>query len=495
MKAMYCHNVLVFFNHISLCAANFIFFVGPSGVGKSTLIEKIVEQSNGKIVKAVSHTTRAPRLNEVDGKDYHFVSLEQFQAMEESNQFIISGSDFNHHYGLSYQELDEKKSKNRIVIKDIGGQSIETIKECLGDDCKVLFIAPPSHDTLWNRLNCRSLNTGESSHELETRLNDALRVLRFEPQCDFTIIANDLDETVKKLTSMIHCLHLSDHEGASEKNQKQIPEKKILKYNTPTVIRYRFTKEGLRNLKALYHKIPINSIIMDLYNFEEKSIDVNIQKRFPHLICWDDAKRYFIEPTPVYGTIEQLKDDNLPFLKFSEDGVHLEVWLTHPLLLNNSLFENYWFGSNIPQEKKGATFEQVETEDNPYLVSLLDLEAKHLPLLRSMKEKIDQNLKLYHIGKNDRIDLFFHFPYAPKTASLHLHVRVNQHIHPLEAAKSISLDDVIVGFERGLTIDEIILERQNHFCGFIYSDHATLDLPRLVSEIFVEEVDNPFLIN
>lgn len=176
----------------------------------------------------------------------------------------------------------------------------------------------------------------------------------------------------------------------------------------------------------------------------------------------------------------------MPYLKYSENGVHLELWTTHSGLLKNSNFEHYWFGSGSPQEKKSTTFRKIENDQNPYLVSLLDLEQRHLPLLRSMREQVYENLKLYNVGKNDDVQLFFHFPYAPRTASLHLHIRVNQTIHPLEIAKSISLDKVIHGFERNQTINEIVLDHQELYKGYIYSDEATKELPQKVSTIITE---------
>ena len=271
-----------------------------------------------------------------------------------------------------------------------------------------------------------------------------------------------------------------------------IPKQKFIKYNIPEIVRFKFTKQGLDELKQIYHQQPINSLVMDFYNFNNESIDIKLHQDFKNLVAWDEEKRFFIEPTPVYGGIERLSSQNLPYLKHSENGVHLELWTMYPHLLKNSNLEKFWFGSPIPQTKSQTTFQEIEDAKDPYLVSLLDLEFKHLPLLRSMKKAAYENLKLYDVDQNDDVTLFFHFPYAPKTASLHLHIRVNQKTHPLELAKSISLDKVISGLENHQTIQEIILEHQALYKGYIYSDAATVELPRQVSGTVIENVANIF---
>lgn len=472
--------------------AKALFIVGPSGVGKSTSIQRIVQESNGKIKNGISHTTRVPCHNEKDGRDYYFISQEQFDRMKANNEFIISTETFKQSYGLSYQEIEQVGKQDEIFISAIDGQSIELLKEKLGKDCFFIFLAPSSYEVLERRLKSQCLER-ESQKDLEKCLTDAVKVLSYEPLCDLTVIANELDETVTKIQAVIKTLKSDESILLENVNVKNIDMKKLNKYNTSEIVRYKFTQEGLEGLKKLYHKVPINSLIMDLYNFKEGSINVKLHKNFKNLVAWDEEKRFFIEPTPIYGEVERFNSHNLPYLKYSENGVHLELWVTYASLLKNSNLEYFWFGSNFSQEKNQTTFQEIENFENPYLVSLLDLELRDLPLLKSIKEEVYKHLiKLYNVGKNDDVQLFFHFPYAPKTATLHLHIRVNQKIHPLELAKSISLDKVIEGFERHQSIQEIIFEQQELYQGYIYSDAATLELPQQISCIVIEKVDNIF---
>lgn len=308
-----------------------------------------------------------------------------------------------------------------------------------------------------------------------------------------SLAVKELDGTEKKIQTMIKALKSDEGILPEDVNEKSIPKKKLDKYNTSQIVRYKFTQEGLEELKKLYHKLPINPLIMDLYNFSNDSINVKIHKEFKNLVAWDAGKSFFIEPNPLYGEVERLSTHNLPYLKYSENGVHLELWVTYPSLLKNSNLEHFWFGSTFSQEKDQATFQEIEDFEDSYLISLLDLEPKHLPLLKMMEEEVYKHLiKLYNVGTNDDVRLFFHFPYAPKTATLHLHIRVNQKIHPLEIAKSISLNKVIQGFEKHQSIQEIIFEHQELYKGYIYSDAATLELPQQISCVMIEKVDNIF---
>lgn len=99
-------------------------------------------------------------------------------------------------------------------------------------------------------------------------------------------------------------------------------------------------------------------------------------------------------------------------------------------------------------------------KDGEYLASILDLNKNHVDLLKNLKKKAEQHLKeQYHITDDDNVDLYFHFPYAEKNTTLHLHIRVNQGMHPFEKARSYTLAELIEGLSSGLTIDDIILDK------------------------------------
>lgn len=157
--------------------AKALFLVGPSGVGKSTCIHKVVQESNGRVRNGVSHTTRDPRHNEEHGRDYYFISQAQFDLMKENNEFIITSEEFDQSYGLSYKEIEQ----DEVFIKDVGVQSIEILKEKLGDECLFVFLAPPSYEILKDRLQERALESDESQASLEKRLANAVKILAYEP--------------------------------------------------------------------------------------------------------------------------------------------------------------------------------------------------------------------------------------------------------------------------------------------------------------------------
>ena len=189
----------IFFLFTGHLAAKALFIVGPSGVGKSTCIHRIVQESNGRVKNGVSHTTRAKRQNEKNGKDYYFITQAEFDLMKGNNEFIITSEEFNESYGLAYKEIGE----DEIFIKDVGVQSIEILKEKLGNQCFFVFLAPPSYEVLKERLQGRGLESKESQASLERRLENAAKIMAYEPLCDLTIVATEVSETVAKFQAVI----------------------------------------------------------------------------------------------------------------------------------------------------------------------------------------------------------------------------------------------------------------------------------------------------
>lgn len=148
---------------------------GPSGAGKTTLINLVREQLQPlgiTLYFSVSHTTRAPRAGEVDGRNYHFVSRDEFTAMVERGEFIEWAFVHEQRYGTSRAEVLGRLLRGEDVILDIDYQGAKQI----ADDAELeprslnIFIFPPSFDHLEQRLRDRGLNSEE---EIQTRLQKA----------------------------------------------------------------------------------------------------------------------------------------------------------------------------------------------------------------------------------------------------------------------------------------------------------------------------------
>ena len=168
---------------------------GPSGAGKTTLINRVREQLGPigiNLYFSVSHTTRPPRSGEVEGKNYYFVSPEKFSSMEKGGEFLEWAHVHEQRYGTSKDEVVGRLKRGDDVILDIDYQGAKQIADDrdLKERKLNVFIFPPSLDVLEQRLRDRGLN---SDHEIETRLQKAIdEIDAYKEFYDFVIINDDL---------------------------------------------------------------------------------------------------------------------------------------------------------------------------------------------------------------------------------------------------------------------------------------------------------------
>ena len=128
----------------------------PSGAGKTTLVRRISSLNN--YIISVSHTTRPPRSNEVDGKDYHFVDEEHFKNLINNNEFLEYAKVFNNYYGSLKKEVFKNLKKTKNVLFDIDWQGTEQIKKKkMNFNLITFFILPPSRKVLFDRLSNRDM--------------------------------------------------------------------------------------------------------------------------------------------------------------------------------------------------------------------------------------------------------------------------------------------------------------------------------------------------
>ena len=133
-----------------------IVFSSPSGAGKTTLVKLISNNKNNCI--SVSHTTRSPRSNEVDGIDYYFINKNQFQKLIKKNEFLEHAKVFGNYYGTSKKNVLNKLNDGKNIIFDIDWQGTEQIiKQKLNYKLVTIFILPPSKKILHDRLSNRDM--------------------------------------------------------------------------------------------------------------------------------------------------------------------------------------------------------------------------------------------------------------------------------------------------------------------------------------------------
>ena len=172
----------------------------PSGAGKTTLVKEISKRNNFQI--SISHTTRKPRSNETEGKDYYFVSETEFKNLINENKFLEYAKVFQNYYGSSKDVVFKKLNNAENVIFDIDWQGTEQIKsQNLNYKIVTIFILPPSRNELYNRLLNRDRNDEKIAKERMTQFNED--VLHWN-NYDFVVINDDLENCYKKIIKFIN---------------------------------------------------------------------------------------------------------------------------------------------------------------------------------------------------------------------------------------------------------------------------------------------------
>ena len=171
----------------------------PSGAGKTTLVRKISKLKNYKI--SISHTTRTPRTNEVNGKDYFFVKKKEFKNLIKKKQFLEHAKVFKNYYGSSKKLVLSKLKKGKNVIFDIDWQGTKQIKQKkLKYKLITFFILPPSRKILYQRLSRRDMG---DKLIVEERMQQFDKDILKWRSYDFVVINDDLDLCYKQIIKLI----------------------------------------------------------------------------------------------------------------------------------------------------------------------------------------------------------------------------------------------------------------------------------------------------
>jgi len=167
---------------------NLYVIAAPSGAGKSTLVKALLAQ-DARLQLSVSHTTRSPRGQEQNGREYYFVSPAAFDAMVQADAFVEWAHVHSHRYGTSRQAIEDQIRAGADIVLEIDYQGAMQIKK-LFPDAVTIFILPPS----WEELRARLVKRGEDAAEvIALRLENARTEVAQAPNFDFVII-NDLFE-------------------------------------------------------------------------------------------------------------------------------------------------------------------------------------------------------------------------------------------------------------------------------------------------------------
>lgn len=175
-------------------AANFarpLCMSGPSGVGKSTMLTRLFKEYPDKFGFSVSHTTRSPRPGEVDGREYHFVTVDEFKSLISQGAFIEHAEFSGNFYGTSFAAVKAIADVGRRCILDIEAQGVRQVKQTNLNPI-YLFISPPSLTELRSRLQGRGTETEAS---VAKRLATALKEIDYakEGAHELVIVNDDLE--------------------------------------------------------------------------------------------------------------------------------------------------------------------------------------------------------------------------------------------------------------------------------------------------------------
>ncbi|MCB0645307.1 MAG: guanylate kinase [Saprospiraceae bacterium] len=171
-----------------------VVFTAPSGAGKTTLVRHLLEKYDF-LDFSISACTREKRAHEINGKDYYFISPEEFKAKIEADEFIEFEEVYeNQFYGTLRSEVDRIWNSGKAIVFDIDVKGAVNIKKRYKDNCLTVFVKPPSFEVLVERLRNRNTETEAS---LKKRITRVKRELSYETDFD-TVVVNDLLEVAKK---------------------------------------------------------------------------------------------------------------------------------------------------------------------------------------------------------------------------------------------------------------------------------------------------------
>lgn len=264
-------------------------------------------------------------------------------------------------------------------------------------------------------------------------------------------------------------------------NEKKfkLPDNYLEKYNCDFCTKVELSSVGVENLNKYYHNVRgLPGFIDDIIHITGNPPQLNLMRNYPNLVEWSKSGDALLIPNGIY-----LKHAApLPEL-FKQDpqGIALVAWYIHPKQLEQTIFSQeearndfgkassrYSYAALIEPKTRLERYEykqrikDIEDQSGiPYLASVLDIKKENLGYLINLKQMIIRHLeKNYRVSDEDYIHTFFHKIISEKHTTLHLHVRINQGVHPLEGKKRLTLDEAINVLESGKDIKNNLLDEK-----------------------------------
>lgn len=176
---------------------------GPSGVGKGTVRSALFELESHDLIYSISMTTRKPRAGEVDGREYYFVSEEEFQKNIEEGKMLEYAEFVGNYYGTPLDKLEDLLSSGKEVVLEIDVQGATQVREKMSD-AVFIFIAPPSYEALYNRLVSRGT---EAPEIIQARIEKAKREIDLAYMYDYIVVNDTVENAADKIIAIIRAEH------------------------------------------------------------------------------------------------------------------------------------------------------------------------------------------------------------------------------------------------------------------------------------------------
>jgi guanylate kinase len=178
------------FTRVHIPPRKLVVITAPSGAGKSSIVKKLLRH-NPELSFSVSCTTREKRDGEVHGEHYYFISVDEFKRKQAANEFVESEEVYpGQFYGTLRTEVERVWNHRKVVLFDIDVKGALNLKKQFGEDCLTIFIAPPSTESLINRLKNRAT---ENEKSLKARIKRSEEELSYADKFDKTVVNKDFD--------------------------------------------------------------------------------------------------------------------------------------------------------------------------------------------------------------------------------------------------------------------------------------------------------------
>lgn len=185
---------------------------GPSGVGKGTVRNALFEREGHNLIYSISMTTRNPRCGEQNGREYYFVSRDEFEQRIKDNKFLEYAEFVGNYYGTPLDKVEEQLEAGNEVVLEIEVQGAMQVRKKM-KDAVFIFIAPPTMKDLKNRLNRRGT---ESPEIIQERYDKACREVELAHMYDYIVVNDTVENAADKIMAIIRAEHAKTRRSISE---------------------------------------------------------------------------------------------------------------------------------------------------------------------------------------------------------------------------------------------------------------------------------------